>query len=54
MPQLFPMNWLIISVMILFMIFIITINTFFIKMNYFQSPSENKTNKNKNKFSFKW
>nr|YP_009471792.1 ATP synthase F0 subunit 8 [Haemaphysalis japonica]AVI15561.1 ATP synthase F0 subunit 8 [Haemaphysalis japonica] len=53
MPQIFPMNWLLISLIIMSMIIIIMVMTFYIFMvnkntNYFCKKNNNKM------ISFKW
>nr|UNO54069.1 ATP synthase F0 subunit 8 [Haemaphysalis qinghaiensis]UXD79098.1 ATP synthase F0 subunit 8 [Haemaphysalis qinghaiensis] len=52
MPQIFPMNWLLISLIIMTMIIIIMVMTYFINMNI---NSNNSFKKYTNKMiSFKW
>uniref|UniRef100_UPI0030FF0E83 ATP synthase subunit 8 n=1 Tax=Bothriocroton hydrosauri TaxID=59643 RepID=UPI0030FF0E83 len=55
MPQLFPMNWLLISLLISMSIFIMIINTFFFQLISNPTPNKNNNNNNNNnKMSFKW
>nr|YP_006234053.1 ATP synthase F0 subunit 8 [Archaeocroton sphenodonti]AET63093.1 ATP synthase F0 subunit 8 [Archaeocroton sphenodonti] len=52
MPQLFPMNWALISTMIMISLFMITTNTFFIK--FLKQDKKLKNYINNKKLSFKW
>uniref|UniRef100_UPI0030FE1162 ATP synthase subunit 8 n=1 Tax=Bothriocroton auruginans TaxID=188736 RepID=UPI0030FE1162 len=53
MPQLFPMNWMLISLTIILILFSILINTFFLKMN-FNMNFKKYINKNNKSITFKW
>nr|YP_044781.1 ATP synthase F0 subunit 8 [Amblyomma triguttatum]BAD24954.1 ATPase subunit 8 [Amblyomma triguttatum] len=54
MPQLFPMNWLLLTNLLLLFITLILINTYFIKFYKIKNNFKSGKNYDFRKMSFKW
>uniref|UniRef100_UPI0030FEA5D2 ATP synthase subunit 8 n=1 Tax=Amblyomma postoculatum TaxID=3107720 RepID=UPI0030FEA5D2 len=54
MPQLFPMNWFLLNILMMFFILLILTNTYFIKINNIKNNSNKEKKYSMQKMLFKW